>query len=344
MPAGGGGPRIACMNTKKLLIVAIVCAACLGGCGRNLGLLVKPVRLGQPLTETVVAADGGLFVTDKIVIIDVDGMLLNRRNPGMFGGENPVSLFVEKIDRVEIDPRVKAVVLRINSPGGGVTASDIMYHRLMRLRAKRKIPVVAVLEDVAASGGYYVACGADTIVAHPTTVTGSIGVLVQTISFAGTMKLLGIEARAVVSGEHKDMASPLSPLEDEDIAILQGIVDEFYGRFLDVVASARPKLTREQVEALADGRVFTGMAALENGLVDKLAYTDDAVVLAKALSGARKVKVVIYHRPVGYRANVYSAAPGPPTAPQVNLDNITAPNILSAAQPQFLYLWTGPSR
>ena len=319
-----------------------MCAACVGGCGRNVGFLVRPVRFGQPLTETVVAADKGLFVTDKIAIIDVDGMLFNRRSRGLFGGENPVSLFIEKIDRIETDPHVKAVVLRINSPGGGVTASDIMYQRLMRLRSKRKIPIVASLEDVAASGGYYIACAGETIVAHPTTITGSIGVLVQTVSFAGSMKMLGIEARAVVSGKHKDMTSPFKPLRDDDIAILQGIVDTFYGRFLDVVASARPNLTRKQVQILADGRIYTADGALKNGLIDKIGYTDDAIALAKAKSGASKVKVVIYHRPGGYRANVYSAANAPPAASQqINLVNINVPDILSAAQPRFLYLWTG---
>jgi len=323
-----------------MLAAACFCALA-GGCGQPSGWVIKPVPLDETLRETVLAADPGLFVTDKIVVVDVDGMLFNQRpEASMFGWrENPVALFVEKLDKVEGDRNVKAVVLRINSPGGSVTASDIMYARLMALRKRRDIPVVAILEDVGASGAYYLACGADTILAHPTSVTGSIGVLVQTVSFSGTMKLLGIEAKAVTSGPRKDMASPLKPLDDEDLAILQEIVDSFYERFLGVVAASRTKLKPDRIRELADGRVFTGEQALKAGLIDGIGYMDKAIAMAREEAGIKKTKVVMYHRPVGYRANVYSAAPG--VVPQVNLLNLTAPDLAYPDRPRFLYLWTG---
>ncbi|HOG30365.1 MAG TPA: signal peptide peptidase SppA [Vicinamibacterales bacterium] len=328
------------MKTTRFLLAACG-AAILCGCGQDVGWVIKPVPLDETLRETVIAADPGLFVSDKIAVLDVDGLLMNRRATGwMMPGENPVSLFVEKLDRAESDPNVRAVVVRINSPGGAVTASDVMYRRLVRFRAARPgVPVVAVIEDVGASGGYYVACGADTILAHPTSVTGSIGVIVQTVSFAGTMRMIGIDAKAVTSGARKDMASPLKPLDEKDLAILQGIVDQYYRRFLQVVESARPNLKPDQVRALADGRVYTGEQAKDNGLVDGLGYVDDAVLMAKKRSARARVKLVMYHRPLGYRANVYSAAPN--LAPQVNLLNIDLPGVLSLAQPEFLYLWTG---
>jgi len=333
------------IGMKPYTSIAAVCLAilvvALSGCGPRGGLLIKPVPLDDRLKEATIASDPGLFVTDKVVIVDVDGLIMNERGGGWFApGDNPVSLFVEKLDKAQSDPAVKALVLRINSPGGGVTASDIMHRRLCEFRTKRKVPVIAVLEDVAASGGYYLACGADRIVAHPTSVTGSIGVLVQTISFSGTMKMLGIHAKAVTTGKFKDMASPFKPLSDEDLAILQGIVDEFYERFLDVVAVGRPGMSVEKVRSLADGRVYTGSQAVNNGLADQLGYMDDAIELAKKAGRVGRAKIVMYHRPLGYRANVYSTAPGAPQ-PQVNVVNVNIPDALRLAQPQFLYLWTG---
>ena len=322
------------------LLAALCLAAGLTGCGPGGGLLIRPVSVRAELTESVVRSDPGWFIGDKIAVVDVDGLLMNERRQSFWGGgENPVSLFVEKLDKAQADPSVRAVIVRINSPGGGVTASDIMYRRLLRFRRERDVPVVAVVEDLGASGGYYVACGADTILAHPTSVTGSIGVLAQTLSLAGTMRMLRIDARAVVSGKFKDMASPLKPLDPADREILQGIVDEFHERFVDVVAAGRPKLSAEKVRALADGRVYTGAQALANGLVDHLGTMDDGIDLAKELCGRKRVKVVMYHRPLGYRATVYAATDRP--VPQVNLLNVSVPDLMSLTRPQFLYLWTG---
>jgi len=337
---GKGLPRILIMRTNMRIALAALVGLVLVGCGQNTGWVVKPVPLNEALEETAVASDRGLFITDKIAIVDVDGVILNQRDVGLFGArDNPVSLFIEKLDKAQADPSVKAVIVRINSPGGGVTASDIMYQRLLRFRSARKAPVIAIIEDVGASGGYYVACGADEIVAHPTSVTGSIGVIVQTLSLAGTMQKIGITAKAVTSGKFKDMISPFKPLSDEDLAVVQKMVDEFYSRFLKVVGAGRGKLSQEKIKSLADGRVFTGEQALAEGLVDQVGYMDDAILLAKKSSGSARVKVVIYHRPLGYRANAYSAAPD--MAPQVNLLNVNLPNIIGLSQPQFLYLWTG---
>jgi len=330
------------MKSWMLPIVAVGAVLC-AGCGRNVGWVIKPAPTDESLRETVIASDPGWFVGDKIAILDVDGLLFNKRGEGLLStGENPVSLFVEKVDKAQADPNVKAVIVRINSPGGGVTASDIMHHRLKELRRVRKVPVIAVIQDVGASGAYYVACAADTIIAHPTSVTGSIGTLVQTISVAGTMKLLRMEAKAVTSGPRKDMASPFKPLDPEDLKILQAMVDEYYEGFLRVVQAGRANLDAAKVRALADGRVFTGRQALANGLVDRLGYMSDAVALAKKKSASPRVKLVMYHRPLGYRANAYSAAPPAPARPQLNLINVTAPEIF-AAYPRFLYLWTGHS-
>lgn len=329
------------MNTRQIILIlsaAIILPAC---SSQSTGYLITPIPVDQQLKETVVAQDSGWGVSDKIAIIDVDGVIMNTPpKDGLFGSrENPMSLFVEKLDRAQADPDVKAVVVRINSPGGGVTASDVMYNRLLQFRQARKVPVIAAIEDVGASGGYMIACGADVIMAHPTSITGSIGVIVQTVNFTGTMKMLGIEAKALVSGKHKDMGSMFKPYSDEDLAILQGIVDEFYKRFLNIVITSRNKVEPPIIEKLADGRVYTGQQALDKGLIDKLGTVQDAVVLAKSMCKSAKVKVVIYHRPLGYKANVYSQSPE--IAPQANLVNIDADSLAGLDHPQFLYLWTG---
>jgi protease-4 len=330
---------------KTSTIIAIVALACIlmVGCGQNTGYVIKPVPLDQTLGETTIARDSGMFISDKIAIITVDGLIMNQEGDGFFRSENPVSFFVEQLDKAQADADVKAIIIRINSPGGGVTASDIMYQRLMRLRAARKVPVIAAIEDVGASGAYYIACGSDTIIATPTSVTGSIGVIMQTISFAGTMDKLGITAKAITSGHFKDMLNPLKPLAPDDAQIVQAMVNEYYEGFVKVVAAGRPKMDAAKVRELADGRVYTGRQARDLGLVDSLGYMEDAIAAAKKASGSQRVKVVMYHRPLGYKANAYSAAPAaPPQARQYNLLNVTTPDLAAMTRPQFLYLWMGP--
>jgi len=246
---------------------------------------------------------------------------------------------VEKLDRAAKDRSVRAVVLRINSPGGGVTASDLMYQELLdfKKRTEGKRPVVAMLMDVAASGGYYVACGADRIVAQPTSVTGSIGVIMQLFSLAGTMDKIGAESTAIKSGPMKDAGSPFKKLKPEEREIFQGLVDQFYDRFVQVVAKGRPHLSAEQVRKIADGRVWSAQQALELGLIDQIGTLRDTLAEVKAKIGAERVRVVIYHRPLGWRPNIYAETPA--GAPQVNMVNIHLPDGLIMPQAQFMYLW-----
>lgn len=333
------------MNTRLTLTTVIglamlFCALFVVGCGgENTGYLIRPVPLDDRLEESTVRRDPGLFVFDKIAIIDVDGIILNMRGSPVLGsGENPVSLFIEKLDKAASDSSVKAVVLRINSPGGGVTASDIMYQRLVRFRQEKPVPVVASISDLGASGGYYIACGADSIYAMPSSITGSIGVIVHLFSIAGTMEKLGIESKAITSGRFKDVASPFKPISKEDQALLQKLVDEYYEDFLAVVQAGRPKLSPQKIRELADGRVYTGEQAKANGLVDNLGYVEDAIAGAKALSGSSRVRVVMYHRPLTSRNNSYATASVSDIKFDMKGDVSSAMQLL---QPQFLYLWTG---
>ena len=303
------------------------------------GLLIRSVPARMELKESQIQRDKGFGVTDKIAVIDVDGMMINMRRSGIFSdGENPVSLFLEKLDRAGNDKRVKAVVLRLNSPGGTVASSDMMHHELRKFKDKTGKPVVACMMDVSASGAYYLACGSDGIIAQPSTITGSIGTIMQTFSFAGTMQKLGIKSDAIKSGEMKDSGSVFRDLNEEERQILQAIIMQFYERFLDVVQEGRPQLEENKLRELADGRIFTGTEALEQGLIDKIGYPSDAIDWAKEMSGVQKAKVVIYHRPIGYKPNVYSTA-GSDLTNFGALKNLELPEWLTSNGTQFLYLW-----
>jgi protease-4 len=239
----------------------------------------------------------------------------------------------EELEMAEDDDRVRAVVLRINSPGGTVTASDILYHEITSFKARRKIPVVACILDVGASGGYYIALAADRIVVHPTTVTGSIGVLMLTVNASGLLEKIGVSASYVTSGDFKDMGSPFRSVRPEERAIFQNLIDRFYGRFVELVARSR-KLDEARVRAFADGRVYTAGQALELGLVDQIGYLEDAIKAGKSAAGLDEARVVTYHRPRQYRATIYSSAETP--APVTGIPELAR---LVVSGPRFLYLW-----
>ena len=215
------------------------------------------------------------------------------------------------MERATNDSAVKAVVLRINSPGGTVTCSDTMYEIVKKFRAATHKPVIADTQEVAASGAFYVACGCDKIVAHPTSVVGSIGVIFQTFEVTGTMAKLGITSNAIVSGPHKEMGSPFVKLQPDDRALMQQMVDDYYARFVNVVTTNR-HVDSADLKIATDGRVFSGERAVQIGLVDQTGLLDDAIDLAKKMSGATSAEVVMYKRPYGYSGSIYSSASAPP--------------------------------
>ncbi len=295
----------------------------------------------KPLMSTVVETDGG-WLPDRVAMVDVSGMLHNMPRRGILSiGENPAGLLHEKLKKAGDDGRVKAVLLRLNTPGGTVTASDAMYRQLVRFRKGSGKPIVVLMMDVAASGGYYLSCAADRIVAHPTSVTGSIGVILQTISFKPAMDRLGIEAEAFTSGPNKDAGSPFSKLTDEHRQVLGAMVDDFYRRFVALVRRSRPNIAADRFGQVVDGRVYSGEAALEAGLVDQVGDLYDAFALAKELAGIERAQLVMYHRPNTPVRSPYAgaAAPVPAGGTQINLAQINFPQNLTGASAEFYYLW-----
>jgi protease-4 len=308
----------------------------LAGCFN--GFTIIPTNATGPLEEHVVK-ESHTWTANRVALIDVNGLIMNVRKSGILSdGENPVALFREKLDAAAEDETVKAVVLRINSPGGGVTASDIMYRDLIAFKQRTNKPVVACFMDTAASGGYYLAMASDCIYAHPTTVTGSIGVIMSLYNAEGLCKRLGIESDPIKSGPNKDLGNPTRKLTPEERAIMQGMVNQFYDRFVAVVSTGR-RLPEEQVRAIADGRVYSASEAKQLGLVDEIGYLDDALRRARELAGITDAKVIAYDRDIGSGGNIYTKGPRLPSEINVKLD---VPGLnLTGGVPgaTFLYLW-----
>ncbi|HET9313154.1 MAG TPA: signal peptide peptidase SppA, partial [Nitrospira sp.] len=244
----------------------------------------------------------------------------------------------EELTKASKDEKVKAVVVRINSPGGTVNASDILYHELKTFKENKKVPVIASMMDVAASGGYYLAMATDAILVHPSTVTGSIGVIMLTVNAKGLLEKVGVEANAITSGPRKDMGSPFRSMTADEKEIFQGVIDSFYQRFLTVVQAGRPQLSAEQIKKLADGRIYSGDQAKAAGLVDDIGYLDEAIDLAKKNAGLKEARVVTYRRHGEYQNNIYSRVFGSGNG----LSSLASMDLLSMVRggsPQFMYLW-----
>jgi protease-4 len=309
-------------------------AASLTGCSVISVDLTPRVR---PLEETTVEGQGDA----KILIVDISGVLSDESvTPILSVGSAPprVPLLVrmrEELTKAEKDPKVRAVVLRINSPGGTVTASDIVYRELLLFRERTHRPVVAVLMDLAASGGYYVALAADTIVAHPTTVTGSIGTIMVSVNAEGLMQKIGVAPVTIKSGARKDMGSPFRTLTPEERAIFQAVIDDLHRQFTDKVAERR-RLAPDVVRNLADGRVYTADQALAAKLIDQIGYMPDALGQARRAAGVEQARVVVYSRPREYRATYYARADASTGSLEASLAQLAT---VAGLGPRFLYLW-----
>ncbi|MGE3109812.1 MAG: signal peptide peptidase SppA [Phycisphaerales bacterium] len=231
----------------------------------------------------------------NVAVIDVRGLIVDAPRPGLLTSQSsPVDDLVSRLNAAESDPSIKAVILRIDSPGGTVSASDTMYREVRRFAEQSHKPVVASLGEVAASGGYYLALAADHIVAQPTSITASIGVIMPTMNFSEGMSRIGITSRSIKSGANKDLANPFEPMRESQYAILQAMIDEFYHRFRSLVEQRRPDL-RANVDELTDGRVVTGANAVTVGLADSEGNLRDAFERAKQLAGVRHANLIKFH-------------------------------------------------
>lgn len=285
------------MNNRGWLIaVSIIVGILLSCVALPLGLLAlvgadSGTTLASPAgrwREQVVEGSG----SDRIVVLEVSGVIGLDAGGFLLGGQLTQRDLLSQIRQASEDERVKAVVLRVDSPGGGVVASSELHAALKELREAGKQLVVS-MGDTAASGGYYIATAANKIYAHPDTFTGSLGVIISLTNLEGTYEKLGLRQLVFKSGEFKDIGSPARQPTPEESAILQSIVDQAYQGFVDVIVEGRG-LPREEVLRLADGRIYTGKQARDLKLVDALGNLDDAIAEAQTLAGLSDALVVRY--------------------------------------------------
>jgi len=232
---------------------------------RRLGFLLGLSLAIVGLATIVERTTGGVTLGSVVGVVDIDGVISNAE---------PIC---ESLDGLRQDPHVVSVVLRIDSPGGGVAPSQEIFDAVRRLRDAK--PVIASLGNVAASGGYYVAAAANTIVAAPGTLTGSIGVIMEFRNLGALADKVGVSQSVVKSGLYKDIGNPVRPMTDGERKLLQGMVDDVYGQFVDAVATGRG-IPASRVRELADGRLYSGSQAKAVGLVDELGGFDRATRLA----------------------------------------------------------------
>ena len=286
-------PRSPPRSPWKRLLLTLMVLALLGSVALNF-LLVLIVGLSAAEGERRIQEkhlSHNRAAADKVAVIAVEGVIMQ--------GEDG---FVKRqIDRVGEDENVKAVVLRVDSPGGGVNASDYIYHHLRKMLEKRKIPMVVSMGGLAASGGYYVSMAVghspDVVFAEPTCFTGSIGVIIPHYNLGGLLDKLGVAEDSVASGPLKEMGTFTRKMTVEERLLFQGLVDDSFSRFKEIVRSGRLKFQKDPaaLNKLATGQVFAADRAKENGLIDKIGFLEDAVNRAIALAELDKDKVNVVH-------------------------------------------------
>lgn len=297
---------------------------------------VELIPQTQPLQEKVIEGEG----KPKILLLDITGVISEKERGGGLSQEQPsiVAELKEALLKAEKDEEIVGVVVRVNSPGGTVTASDIIYHELLNFRKSKKVPLHAVIVGMGTSGAYYAACAADEISAHPTAVTGSIGVILMKFNVEGLLSKVGVSELTIKSGEKKDLLSPFRPTTPEEQRLVQEIIDSLHRRFVDVaMASPRNRLQREELEKLADGRIYTADQALQAKLIDRVGYLDETIKGMKDTLKLDKARVITYYRPGSYRGSIYSGPAG--AAPVINLVNFDLGGLEAVGGSSFMYLW-----
>lgn len=240
------------------------------------------ILIGVVLSLVLVAFTGDkrtLSLRDRVGVVTIEGFIGDSAD------------IVDQFHQFSKDESIKAVIVRINSPGGGVAPSQEIYESIIQLKKNKK--VVASMGSIAASGGYMIACGADKIVANPGTITGSISALMHFANAEELMKKIGLKSSVVKSGKYKDIGSPMRRMTEEEKALIQELVDDIYDQFLEMVARDR-KISKEKLKTIADGRVFTGRQAKNYGLVDELGDMGYAVELAGKMAGITGKPELVY--------------------------------------------------
>jgi protease-4 len=291
----------------------------------------------NPLQEFTLEGKG----KEKILIIPVNGMISDAPKQDFLGTKpSLVEQVVVQLNKAQGDPQIKAVLLKVNSPGGTITASDLLYHEISSYKAKTGNKISVAMMDVAASGAYYLSLPADFIMAHPTTITGSVGVIFMRPKAVGLMSKIGLDVEVSKFGKNKDMGSPFRESNDEEKILMQNTVDKFGERFINLVQKHR-KLDPRALEIVSTARVFIADEALQLKLIDKLGYLNDAVRETRKLAGVSEdARVVVYRRRSIPEDNYYNTSGATAESVHLSAIHIDLPEILNA-RAGFYYLWPG---
>ncbi len=361
------------MSLRTLTTMLILCLTLtfFGGC---ISIIPMGGMPGMPLHETEVQPAKG-WTAKKVLMIPLDGMLTDFESRSLFyRQENAVTELRRRLDIALHDGQVYGIVLRVNSPGGTLTASDLLYRAIKEFKENfrkeqgREIPVVTIFTDLGASGAYYLACACDAIVAHPTAITGSVGVIFQSYNIEGTLKLIGVKPMVFASGDKKDIGSPYRDMETDEKEILREMIHENRLGFLRIVQESRgeklEKTLREKLETylrnedkgyLADGRIkdiLSGTAldsrilsakqALAAGIVDEIGYFDTALDIIRKKANIRDFRVVAFDSAYSQTTDIYAntSVPQPNAQRSQEAFSLTAfQEFLQIQRPGFYYLW-----
>jgi len=313
---------------KKLVSLSVVLILLFSSC------TVKFDLLGEKDIKEAVLLDSK--AKDKILIVDVSGILGTTLRYGLLEREGDIlSQVYYRLRLAAEDPLVRGIILRVDTPGGEVTASDILYNEILKFKDTAKKPVVTLMMGIAASGGYYVASASDYIIAHPSTITGSIGVISIFPNLKELLSKIGVEMNVIKSGKLKDSGSSFRDMTEEEKALFQSIIDELYQKFLDVVLCGRgTAISLDELKALADGRIYTAQQAHKLKLIDEIGYFDTALEKVKTFAKVREAKVITYTYYPKKKTNLYAQS----QAPQV-FEGDGLKEVFKSLKSGFYYLW-----
>ncbi len=342
-----------CKNAAQLLLLPALLA--LAGCCHGLRMQTKahlnfetPVTAHltmhrevspetSPLAEVPIGGSHGAECGPKIAVVDVDGLLVNSNLPATASaGENPVTLFTEKLAAAEQDATVCGVIVRLNSPGGGVDAAEILAHELVAFRQRTHKPVVACIIGTGTGAAYYLATCCDRILAQPNAVIGGIGVILNLYNLSDAMAQYNVIDQSIKAGNNIDVGSMRRAISPEQRQLLQAIADDFHERFKAVVLAARPSLAENPNETL-DGRIFSANQALKVGLIDQVGHLDSAVEAIRAMTGQSSAHIILFRRHGEGAYSIYATLPNLP--PLTNTLPVSIPGLDRSRLPLFLYLW-----
>ncbi|MDR5659278.1 signal peptide peptidase SppA [Serpentinicella sp. ANB-PHB4] len=262
------------MNTKRWVAVGVsvfLFMVSLMASGESRGLFSNRWDVG---TGEVVVKSGDH--QNRIAVLEVNGAIADTGAGFLWNEGYNHTQFLSNLDKIKEDPTIRGIILKVNSPGGGVYESAQIRDKMLELRGETELPIYVSMGNMAASGGYYISADADKIFAGQETITGSIGVVMSSLNFAGLMEQYGITDNTIKSGEYKDIGSISRAMTEDEQNVLQGLIDNSYDRFVDVIVKGRG-MSEERVKQLADGRIYDGMQAKEVGLIDEIGYFDDVV-------------------------------------------------------------------